>query len=382
MINSPISFREKHILQILHLYFKQNLPLDLFIHHYFKNHKCLGSKDRAFISETIYTIIRWKSLYQALTKGSSCADWLALFKTHSIEMLRSEKSLAPEEVAGFPGWLYKRLCDRYGDIRAMQLCEESNKQAPQAIRVNRLVATREELKAELEKTLPVKLSPHSPEGLIIAKRTHYFDLPAYKRGAFEVQDEGSQLLARLVDAKPSDQVLDFCAGSGGKALAIAANMQGKGQIYLHDVRSHALLDAKKRCRRAHVQNVQFLVSGDPKLQKLKGKMDWVLVDAPCSGTGTLRRNPDMKWRLAPEEILRLQALQREIFKKALEFLSPRGKIVYATCSLLPEENEEQADYFLKTYPLLQEGALFQTFPETDGPDGFFGVVMKFRNEVK
>ena len=188
-----------------------------------------------------------------------------------------------------------------------------------------------------------------------------------------MQDEASQQVAALVQAKPGDHVLDYCSGSGGKALAFAPAMDGKGQIYLHDIRAHILQEAKRRLKRAGVQNAQVLTTD--KLKPLKKKCDWVLVDAPCTGTGTLRRNPDMKWRFTGEMLQRLIGEQRTIFEKALSYLKPEGRIVYATCSILKEENSEQIAHFLKTYGLKLEDSPLQTLPEEGGMDGFFGAVL-------
>lgn len=199
----------------------------------------------------------------------------------------------------------------------------------------------------------------------------------FKKGFFEVQDEGSQLLANLVQCQPGQLVMDFCAGSGGKTLAFAPLMKNSGQIFLHDVRAYTLQDAKKRLRRAGIQNAQIIHAEDPKLNKWKKKMDWVLVDAPCSGTGTLRRNPDMKWKFDIEMLERLIGQQRTIFEKALSFMKPEGHIVYGTCSLLKQENEHQLNHFIKTYNLKIEGQVFHSFPSLGGMDGFFGVVLKF-----
>jgi 16S rRNA C967 or C1407 C5-methylase (RsmB/RsmF family) len=216
----------------------------------------------------------------------------------------------------------------------------------------------------------------SPLGITFQKKINFFELPEFKEGLFEVQDEGSQLLAFLVKAKPGQQVLDYCAGSGGKTLAFAPSMQNKGQIFLHDVRPKALLECRKRLRRAGIQNAQTVAHDSPKLSKLKKKMDWVLVDAPCTGTGTLRRNPDMKWKFSQEILSRLIGQQRMIFEKALSYMRPEGRIVYATCSILQEENQEQIEHFLKTYSLELEGETFQTFPALGGMDGFFGAILK------
>jgi len=205
--------------------------------------------------------------------------------------------------------------------------------------------------------------------------TNFFATEEFKQGLFEIQDEGSQLIALLVGAQPKQQVFDYCAGAGGKTLAFAPNMHSQGQIYLHDIRAHALLQARKRLKRAGIQNAQIINDDSPKLPKLKKKMDWVLVDAPCSGSGTLRRNPDMKWKFDDAMITRLVGEQRKIFERALSFMSPEGRIVYATCSIFPEENQNQIDHFVKTYNLKIEGKPFISLPKLNGMDGFFAAVL-------
>lgn len=171
--------------------------------------------------------------------------------------------------------------------------------------------------------------------------------------------------------------MDYCAGSGGKTLAFAPRMQNKGQIYLHDVREHALLESRRRLKRAGIQNAQIVKADDTaKLKKLKKSMQWVLVDAPCTGTGTMRRNPDMKWNMAEETLPKLLGLQRSVFEKALSYMHPDGRLVYATCSILKEENQDQVAHFLKTYQLELVQEPFQCFPSEGGMDGFYGAIFK------
>lgn len=372
-----IPFRKFHLLQMLTGYVTQTLPLDLYMNQYFRLHKALGSKDRLFIADTAYTLVRWDSLLTALSQpDSNLEKKIDLLLTSTIEKLRSQLKEPIEANLSFPKWLLDRLIEQYGIDHASQICLESNLQAPAAIRANISKTTPAALLEILSQTQPVKLSKYAPNGIVFESRTNYFNLEAFKQGLFEVQDEGSQLLANLVQAKPGEHFLDYCAGSGGKTLAIAPLMKGKGQIYLHDVRQDALFEARRRCLRAGIQNVQFLPAKSAGLKRLKNKMDWILVDAPCSGTGTLRRNPDMKWRLTPQRVKELCALQREIFAESLTYLAPHGKIVYATCSLLKEENEDQRDFFLSQFPLETLGPDFKTLPVSDGPDGFFGVVFK------
>ncbi len=371
-------FREHHLLQLLESYDQQKLPLDLHISYYFRNHKALGSKDRAFIAETTYFFIRWLGLIDHLIPSPiSWEKRLALLPDFDWKSYQNDPDIPPHIRVSFPESLYRLLVDSYGIERADHLCLLCNMAAPTTIRVNTLKTTREEMLKLWKDQYEVKPCAFAPNGITFLKKLNFFSLPEFKQGLFEVQDEGSQLLADLVHCEPGQLVMDFCAGSGGKSLAFAPLMKNSGQIFLHDIRNFALQDAKKRLRRAGVQNAQIVQADDSKLKKLKKKMDWVLVDAPCSGTGTLRRNPDMKWKFNPEMVQRLMGQQRIIFEKALSFMKPEGRIVYGTCSLLPQENEQQLQHFIQTYHLQLEGEIFQSFPSENGMDGFFGVVLKF-----
>lgn len=209
----------------------------------------------------------------------------------------------------------------------------------------------------------------SPFGIQFPKRINFSEMPEFQAGLFEVQDEGSQLVSFLVKAQAKDKVMDFCAGAGGKTLGFAHRLENKGLIYLNDIRPQAIAQAKKRLSRAGIYNVNYL----PKLPPLKGKMDWVLVDAPCSGTGTYRRNVDLKWKFSQSMLENVVSDQREIFAQALQLVRPQGKIVYATCSLLKEENEMQIDYFLKNHSLKLSEEPFSSLPTINGMDGFFAA---------
>ena len=378
---SKIPFRDFHLLEILYTYDEQNLPLDLFISNYYRAHKALGPKDRGYIAETVYGLIRWQGLLDYLDK-KKMGHWeerLRLLQENDMEKLSLDPSIPIPERISFPKELFDVISGTHGEDKASELCRISNFPAPTTIRINPLKTTRDALMSQWKDVYSISPCQHSSLGIIFHKKTNFFSLPEFKAGLFEVQDEGSQLLARLVEAAPGQQVMDYCSGSGGKTLAFAPAMQNKGQIFLHDVRPHALLECKKRLKRAGIQNAQIIQSDeDPKLKKLKKKMDWVLVDVPCSGTGTLRRNPDMKWKFEKKMLQRLVGLQRQIFEKALSFLHPEGKIVYATCSILKEENHEQLQHFLQTYDLILEKDPFQCLPEPEKMDGFFGAVLKHK----
>ncbi|MCE2983800.1 MAG: RsmB/NOP family class I SAM-dependent RNA methyltransferase [Parachlamydia sp.] len=371
-----IPFRDHHLLTLLDAYDQQTLPLDLFISHYFREHSALGSKDRGFIAETIYALVRWQGLLDHLSESTSWAKRYETYLATDFEAIQKRDDLPPYLRVSFPEHLFKLIADDYGIETAMELCLISNTPAPTTIRANALKISRDDLYQRWKETYSVTPTDISPDGITFQKKIHFFTLPEFKEGLFEIQDEGSQLLAGLVHANPGDNVLDYCSGSGGKTLAIAPRLNLKGQIYLHDIRPFALQEAKKRLKRAGIQNCQILQADSPQLARLKKKMQWVLADVPCTGTGTMRRNPDMKWKFDGEMLERLVGQQRMIFEKALSFLRPDGHIVYGTCSLLKEENQNQVLHFIKTYDLQIVGEIFQSLPSIGGMDGFFGVVLK------
>lgn len=373
---NKIPFRENHLYQLLEAFAVQSLPLDLFIHHYFRDHPALGSKDRAFIANSAYSLIRWKGLLGYLLPSSTWKTWFEQFQTIDFGAILKDETIPIHHRVSFPLELFNLIKSSHGEQKAIEICLASNGQAPTTIRVNTLKTNREALMEKWKDVYVISPTLFSADGIIFHRKVNFFDIPEFKQGLFEVQDEGSQLLAQLIKAKPGDLILDYCAGSGGKTLALAPALQNKGQIYLHDIRPRALQEARKRLKRADIQNSQIILPDSPHLNKLKKKMDWVLVDAPCSGTGTLRRNPGMKWSIDQEAITGFVGQQRTIFEKALSFLHPEGKIVYGTCSLLNEENQRQLDHFLKTYGLVLDQEPFQSLPTEGGMDGFFAVVLK------
>jgi len=373
-----LPYREFHLYHLLDAYSQGTLPLDLTINHYFRLHTSLGPKDRGFLAETIYCLIRWQRLIDYFAPSSSWADRYQTFLTLDLMQLQQDSSIPLDVRVSCPSYLFERLIPTYGIEQAAELSLINNTPAPTTVRANALKITRDELIKRWQSMYPVSATLNASTGITFHKRKNFFQLPEFKEGLFEVQDEGSQLLADLVQPQESDLVLDYCAGSGGKTLAFAPKMNQKGQIYLHDIRPRALQEARIRLRRAGIQNSQIILPTSPQLNKLKKKMNWVLVDVPCSGTGTLRRNPDMKWKFDEALVTRLIGQQRMIFEKALSFLHPKGHIVYATCSVLREENQDQLEHFIKTYDLKVEGEPFQSLPTEGGMDGFFGVVLKRR----
>jgi len=379
-----IPFREHHLLSILHDYEKSSKPLDFLLSQYFRAHKAIGSKDRAFIAETAYGMVRWRLLLDHLCGGGPRQTWKRRYdkwQSARLEDYSSNENIPLNVRCSCPDVLFKQLEADYGLKTACKLALESNSQAPTYVRVNTLKTSREALLERWQDLYSVSACKDSPLGIVFHKKINFYALPEFKEGFFEIQDEASQEVAMLAKVEPGELVLDYCAGAGGKALAIAPQLQNKGQLFLHDIRSHALIEARKRLRRAGIHNAQTIESDSPQLKKLKKKMDWVIVDAPCSGTGTLRRNPDMKWRLDEYTVPRLIGEQRSIFEKALSFLNPEGKILYITCSLLKDENERQAEHFCKTYQLTIVGKPYQSLPDKGKKDGFFACLMEQKEKA-
>ncbi|MBI3508920.1 MAG: RsmB/NOP family class I SAM-dependent RNA methyltransferase [Chlamydiia bacterium] len=364
-------FCKRHTIHFLTALAQSTEPLDLALSRYFRLHKNLGSKDRKTIGDVIYGMTRWKGLLDWIDPQGSIERRFECYQSLDWNKTLQRPDIPQALRCGLPLFVYEKLRKQYGEAKAEELGQILNSPAPTTIRANLLKISRQELMERWKDRFAMTPCKQTSAGIQFAKREPLFTLPEFKEGLFEMQDEGSQMVADLVEAKPGDLVLDFCSGSGGKSLSIAPAMQGKGQIYLHDVRKQALLEAKRRLRRAGIQNAQCLDSSHPQMQRLLAKCDWVLVDAPCSGTGTFRRNPDQKWKLDEATLARLTALQKEICQKAACYVKPGGKLVYATCSLLKEENEQQ----LASLPFSLQKTLV-ILPEKEGPDAFFAAVLE------
>ncbi len=377
MIKKSTLFRQHHFFEILQSFDSSRGPIDLFISLYFRHHPQLGSKDRLFIVERIYTYLRWKGLIEELLARENATDdrLLALLE-EDLSQYCSDERLAPHTRMSFPKELYEALYRTFGEA-TLATCLACNEPAPMTLRVNTLKTTRQQLIEAFSAQGIVAREAPFPTAVFLEKRTNLFVLPEFKAGHFEVQDMGSQVVASYVQAQPGESVLDYCAGSGGKTLAIAPSLNHRGQLYVHDIRTEALIEAKKRLCRAGIQNVQIVDhSCARRLRLLRKRMDWVLVDAPCSGTGTLRRNPDMKWKFSQEMLDRVVAEQRQIVAEAVSYLKPSGTLVYATCSLLKEENEEQVEFFKDYLHLHAMAPPFRSTPSHGGMDGFFAVSLR------
>ncbi|MBJ2162479.1 RsmB/NOP family class I SAM-dependent RNA methyltransferase [Acidovorax sp. IB03] len=348
-------------------------PADAVVSRFFRDNRGLGPRERATLAETVYTVLRKKLLFDHLAPSGSGPKErrLAILGFHGPrDFLKSalteqEKNwldqcdaINPADLMerhrhNLPEWLVQPLKDQLGD-EFWPLAESMAQNAPLDLRVNVLKEKRADVQKELaQAAIKSVATPYSPWGLRIEGKPALTKLDAFTRGAIEVQDEGSQLLALLLDAKRGEMVVDFCAGAGGKTLAIGATMRSTGRLYAFDVSAHRLDALKPRMARSGLSNIHpaaIAHERDERIKRLAGKIDRVLVDAPCSGLGTLRRNPDLKWRQSAKAVQELVVKQAAILDSAARLLKPGGRLVYATCSILPQENEAIAEAFTAAHP--------------------------------
>ena len=348
-------------------------PADAVVSRFFRDNRGLGPRERATLAETVYTVLRKKLLFDHLAPSGSGPKErrLAILGFHGPrDFLKSalteqEKNwldqcdaINPADLMerhrhNLPEWLVQPLKDQLGD-EFWPLAESMAQNAPLGLRVNVLKEKRADVQKELAReAIKSVATPYSPWGLRIEGKPALTKLDAFTRGAIEVQDEGSQLLALLLDAKRGEMVVDFCAGAGGKTLAIGATMRSTGRLYAFDVSAHRLDALKPRMARSGLSNIHpaaIAHERDERIKRLAGKIDRVLVDAPCSGLGTLRRNPDLKWRQSAKAVQELVVKQAAILDSAARLLKPGGRLVYATCSILPQENEAIAEAFTAAHP--------------------------------
>ena len=403
--------------ELVGLVLKLDHPADAVVSRYFRDHRQLGPRERATLAETVYAVLRRKLQYDHFAPSGSGPrerrmailgfagprDFLksALSDTEKTWLdacdAVSEADLLERHRHNLPEWLVQPLKDQVGPD-FWPLAESLLRPAPLDLRVNALADKREDVRKELASAgISAQPTPYSPWGLRLADKPALTRLEVFTRGAIEVQDEGSQLLAALLDAHRGEMVVDFCAGAGGKTLAIGACMRTTGRLYAFDTSAHRLDALKPRLARSGLSNVHpaaIAHERDDRIKRLAGKIDRVLVDAPCSGLGTLRRNPDLKWRQSPEAVQEMAAKQLAILRSAARLLKPGGRLVYATCSLLREENEAVAQAFgeqeagfevlpaaqaLAPLKLSDPGALcsgdfLRLWPHRHATDGFFAAI--------
>jgi 16S rRNA (cytosine967-C5)-methyltransferase len=408
--------------ELIHRVLQFQHPADGVVSDFFRQNRTLGTRERHTLAETTYTVLRQRLLYHHLAQSGkgemerrlAVLAWqgnegflrAALSETeqHWLAQVGAvDRAALPEKLRhNLPEWLAQQLQADHGDD-FWPLVEAMNTSAGLDLRVNTFKAKRDDVqaafKAEGIEALP---TPYSPLGLRIAGKPALHKLDVFMRGDVEVQDEGSQLLALMLGAKRSEMVADFCAGAGGKTLALGAEMRNTGRLYAFDTSGHRLAALKPRLARSGLSNVypvQIAHERDERIKRLAGKLDRVLVDAPCSGLGTLRRNPDLKWRQTPQSVEELRVKQAAILASAARLVKPGGRLVYATCSLLDAENEAIAQAFtaerereFEVVPAAQvldkahvsqpeslvRGDYLRLWPHRHATDGFFAAVWQRR----
>ncbi|WP_370478259.1 RsmB/NOP family class I SAM-dependent RNA methyltransferase [Tamlana flava] len=384
--------------------FNEDQYADKVIQQLLKRDKRWGSRDRAFVAETTYEIVRWKRLYAeiadvrepfdrdnlwrmfavwATLKGIKLPDWKYFENTptRKIKGRFDELSKIRKFRESIPDWIDNVGLEELGEDQWNKEIAMQNEQADVILRVNTLKTSKEKLQNILfdENSIEAEFIKGYPSALKLKERANVFVTDAFKNGLFEVQDASSQLVADFLDVKPGMKVVDTCAGAGGKTLHIASLMENKGQIVAMDIYESKLKKLKVRARRNGVHNIDLKVLDSTKpIKKLYDKADRVLIDAPCSGLGVLRRNPDAKWKLEPEFLDRIRVTQQEVLQQYSKMVKPEGKMVYATCSVLPSENQNQVEAFLKS----EAGANFKLIKDkrilahTSGYDGFYMALLE------
>ncbi|WP_457619196.1 RsmB/NOP family class I SAM-dependent RNA methyltransferase [Lutibacter sp.] len=360
-----------------------------------------GARDRKFVAETIYEMVRWKRLYNEIASTKYHYTTENIWKNFAVfAVLKGYKLPDWNQLQGVP---VRRIKGKFDELQKIRVFKESipdwmdeigvaelgekhwnkeitalNKQAEVILRTNTLRTTKNSLQKKLaEESIATEFIPGYPDALRLVERANVFRTKCFKDGLFEVQDASSQLVAAYLDVKPGMRVIDTCAGAGGKTLHLAALMENKGQIIATDIYESKLKKLKIRTRRAGAHNITTKVIESSKvIKKMKGTADRVLIDAPCSGIGVLKRNPDSKWKLQPEFIENIIKTQAEIIESYAKLVKNGGKLVYATCSILPSENENQVKKFIKNnanFKLLKD---YKVSPYKSGYDGFYMALLE------
>ena len=386
--------------------FNEGVYADKAVEKALKRDKRWGSRDRKFVAETIYEIVRWKRLYAEIAevkepfdrnnlwrlfsvwcvlKGIALPDWNQIEPTPSrrIKGKFDELSKIRKFRESIPDWIDEVAVSELGEELWTKELAALNKQAEVILRTNTLNTTKEALQKELQdESIFTEFIPNHSDALRLVERANVFRTEVFKKGYFEVQDASSQLVAEYLDVAPGMKVIDTCAGAGGKTLHLASFMKNKGQIIAMDIYESKLKKLKIRARRNKVHNIDTRVIDSTKpIKKLYNKADRVLIDAPCSGIGVLRRNPDSKWKLQPEFLDNIKKVQQDILQQYSKMVKSGGKLVYATCSVLPSENQNQITEFLasesgKDFNLIKDN---KVFAHTSGFDGFYMALLEKNN---
>ena len=371
-----------------------------------KKDKRWGSTDRKFVAETIYEIVRWKRLYSeiadvkapferdnlwrifavwAVLRGYPIPDWKQLEGTpeRKIKGRFDELSKTRALKESIPDWMDELGVKELGEKVWSTEIAAQNQPAKVILRVNTLKTTKEKLRAILmDLDIETEFLKDQPDALVLKERANVFLTQAFKDGFFEVQDANSQLVAAFLDVKPGMRVVDTCAGAGGKTLHLASLMENKGQLIAMDLYESKLKQLKLRAKRNGAFNIEYKIIDSTKvIKKLEEKADRVLIDAPCSGLGVLKRNPDAKWKLQPEFIENIKKVQSEVLESYARIVKPGGKLVYATCSILPSENQNQINHFLttemgKNFNFVEDRKILAS---ESGFDGFYMALLERKN---
>ena len=383
--------------------FNEGVYADKAVEKALKRDKRWGARDRKFVAETIYEIVRWNRLYAEIAevkipydrdniwrifsvwcilRGIALPDWNQIgdVPERKIKGRFAELSRTRKFRESVPDWMDALCVEELGEEIWAKEIAALNIQASVILRTNTLNVSREVLQKKLKaENIDTAFVPQHPDALVLPERANVFRTEAFHNGYFEVQDASSQLVAAYLDVKPGMKVVDTCAGAGGKTLHLASLMQNKGQIIAMDIYESKLRKLKVRAKRNKAHNIDMRVIDSTKpIKKLHGKADRVLIDAPCSGLGVIRRNPDSKWKLQPEFIDNIKKIQQEILQSYSKIVKPGGKMVYATCSILPSENQNQVKTFLaseagKDFTFVSDK---KVMAHISGFDGFYMALLE------
>ena len=381
--------------------YNEGLYADKVVQHALKRDKRWGVRDRKFVAETIYDMVRWKRLYNeiagtkdhytrenlwknfvvwAVLHGIDLPDWPQIGQVPErrirggMDKVKNIRKIAES----IPDWLDEMGVKELGEKQWATELTALNQKAPVVLRTNTLKVTRAKLHSLLEEEgiETTELKTH-PDALVLNERQNVFISNAFKKGLFEVQDASSQLVAPFLKVEPGMRVIDTCAGAGGKTLHLAAQMENKGQLIAMDIYGGKLAELKKRAKRAGVHNVQNrVIEGTKSIKKLKNSADRILIDAPCSGIGVLKRNPDSKWKLQAEFVENIKKTQADILDRYSSMLKVNGLMVYATCSIMPSENEDQVAIFLENNKNFKLHEDIKVSPSKSGFDGFYMALLE------
>jgi len=388
------------VIDSLNYIFNDGLYADKVVEKTLKRDTRWGARDRKFIAETIYDCVRWKRLYNEIAGTKDHYTPENLWKIFTV--WATLKGITLPDWKQFEGTPVRRIKGKFAELQGQRVFKESipdwldalgekelgkqwaieinalNQQASVILRTNTLKTNKERLKKLLlENDIESQIIKGYQDALQLTERKNVFRTDAFKNGFFEVQDASSQLVSEFLEVKPGMRVVDACAGAGGKTLHLASLMENKGQIIALDIYANKLKELKRRAKRNGAHNIEPRhIDSTKVIKKLYDKADRVLIDAPCSGLGVLKRNPGAKWKLQPEFITEIQKTQAEILNTYSKMVKEGGKLVYATCSILPSENEKQVEKFLETHKEFQFISEKKILPSVSGFDGFYMALLE------